>query len=155
MSLPHPSTFSSRTNEHQCRLDLHKYSAQGIVADYRIVLPARESGLHLMTDINNVIVSSIDLFEALCILYRDHCFKVRLVALCEYERLNNGGEVVDVETYHHASYQSELCSVLTAEDLYARHMQKIGSRIESFLHHGSSLRFIGVKHIHIAISVAS
>ena len=154
MPLPHPSTFTPRTNNHQCSLLLHKYSARGIVADYRIVFPSNPNQ-HSSTDISSLIDISIDLFTALCLLYESHRFKVRLIAQCEYERLNNEGEVVDTESYHHASYPSELGSALTAEALYYRHMQKIGERIEAFLCHGSSLRFTGMKHLHIAMSVLS
>ena len=154
MPLPHPSTFTPRTNNHQCSLFLHKYSARGIVADYRIVFPSNPNQPS-STDISSLIDISIDLFTALCLLYESHRFKVRLIAQCEYERLNNEGEVVGTDCYHHASYPSELGSSVTAEALYCRHMQKIGERIESFLSHGSSLRFTGMKHLHIAITVIS
>ena len=123
MPLPHPSTFTPRTNNHQCSLLLHKYSARGIVADYRIVFPSNPNQPS-STDISSLIDISIDLFTALCLLYESHRFKVRLIAQCEYERLNNEGEVVVMESYHHASYPSELGSATTAETLYYRHMQK-------------------------------
>ena len=145
---PLPIALSPRVNRFQCQLGLHKYSARGIVADYQIKLATR------VVDTETVIEETEDLFEAVCALYTDYIFKARLVALCEYERFSNDGEVIGTETYHHASGQSDWCSVWVAEGFYRKHMLIIAHRIEEFLRNGSSLRFIGYKHIHIAISVA-
>ena len=146
---PLPTALSPTVNAYQCTLALHKYSARGIVADYQLVLGTR------VTDIERVITETEDLFGAVCTLYTGYLFKARLVALCEYERFNNHGEVIDTETYHHASGPPEWCSIWTAEEFYREHMHMISHRIEQFLRNGSSLRFVGFKHIHIAISVAS
>ena len=137
-----------QTNQHQCRLELNRYSVNGVVVDYQIVLADD------LTDIHEVIGKTEDLFEAICLFYVDYQWKARLIAQCEYARLNNEGEVIGIETYHHASYHTEWCSLFGAEEFYTRHMMKIGSRIETFLRSGSSLRFVRFKHIHIAVTVA-
>ena len=135
-------------NDFACKLELNRYSVRGTVADYQIILPPNE------TDIESVITKTEDLFEVICLYYIDQRWKVRLVALCDYERLNNEGEVSGRESYHHASYQSEWCSISQAVGIYRRHMNKIASRIETFLRNGSSLRFSSFKHIHVAVTVA-
>ena len=144
---PLPTSLPLSRENGQCKLALHKYSARGIVADYRIEL------LTQFLDMDSVVETTKDLFTTVCELYTDYIFKARLVALCEYERFNNEGEIIARETYHHASGPSEFCSILTADNFYQQHMGIIANRIETFLRHGSSLRFVGYKHIHIAISV--
>ena len=139
----------TRVNEFDCKLELNRYSIKGTVVDYQIILPPNE------TRIDSVIQKTEDLFEAICLFYIDVRWKGRLIALCEYERMDNEGNVIGRETYHHASYYAEWCSILTAEEFYSRHMAKIGSRIESFLRNGSSLRFTAFKHIHVAVTVAA
>lgn len=144
-----PSVAPTRVNDFDCKLELNRHSAKGTVVDYQIVLPPNE------TNIDDVIRKTEDLFTAICMFYFANRWKARLIALCEYERLNNEGEVIGRETYHHASYYSEWCSLMLAEEFYRRHMTRIGSRIESFLRNGSSLRFTAFKHIHVAVTVAS
>ena len=146
-----PSTSSvvpTRVNAFDCKLELNRHSAKGVVADYQIILPVNE------LTIEDVIYKTQDLFNAICVHYIANRWKARLIALSEYERISNEGEVVGRETYHHASYYSEWCSLIYAEEFYRRHLMRIGSRVDSFLRNGSSLRFVGYKHIHIAVSVA-
>ena len=138
----------TRVNEFDCKLEFNRHSAKGVVADYQIILPSNE------THIEDVLYKTQDLFTAICIHYIEQRWKARLIALCEYERINNEGEVTGRESYHHASYYADWCSILHAEEFYRRHLKRIGSRVESFLRNGSSLRFIGYKHIHVAVSVA-
>ena len=143
-----PTSISPYQNDFLCKLQMHKFSINGVFADYQIqLLGVRE------TDVHQVIAKTVDLFKQVCALYMDYQFKARLVALCVYERINNDGEVIGTETYHHTSYRSTWCSYLKAEEFYSEHMMKIASRIEEFQTNGSSLRFIGYKHIHIPISV--
>ena len=145
-----PTALERIVNKYQCQLALHKYSARGIVADYQMVLPAPNPS------IESVIEQTEDLFNRVCSLYTsDYRYKVRLVGLAEYERLNSDGRVIGRETYHHASYQSEWCSSRYSGEFYRRHLLKIANRVDTFLRNGSSLRFIGYKHIHIALSVVS
>ena len=142
-----PTALPARINRHECKLELKRYSEKGVVADYQIILPPNEQ------TVDSVIRKTEDLFEAICAFYIDFRWKARLVALCEYQRLTNDGEACGRKTYHHASYQSEWCSLWTAEEFYRRHMDKIGNRVETFLRNGSSLRFSAFKHIHIAVTV--
>ena len=144
-----PMTMPTQSNNHQCRVELNRYSANGVVVDYQIVLAED------VTDVHEVVSKTEDLFEAICLFYVGHQWKARLIAQCEYARLNNEGEVTGKETYHHASYHTEWCSILGAAEFYARHMMKIASRIEAFLRNGSSLRFERFKHIHIAVTVVA
>ena len=145
---PLPTDLSTRENAYQCKLSLNKYSARGVVADYQLVLAQP------VFEVERVIEETEDLFIAICTLYTDYSFKVRLVALCEYERFNIDGGIIDSETYHHASAPSEHCSIWLAKDFYREHMHLIANRIDTFLRNGSSLRFVGYKHIHVAISVS-
>ena len=138
----------TRVNDFDCKLELNRHSIKGTVVDYQIILPPNE------TSIDSVIQKTEDLFEAICLFYIERRWKGRLIALCEYERVDNEEQVIGRETYHHASYYSEWCSIHTAEEFYRRHMNRISSRIESFLRNGSSLRFIAFKHIHVAVTVA-
>ena len=142
------AAVATRVNEYECKLELNRYSVRGVVADYQIILPSN------VTTIEEVFRKTADLFHVICLHYNSKRWKARLVALCEYERLNNEGEVIGCETYHHASYSPEWCSLVQAEEFYRRHLLRISSRIESFLRNGSSLRFVGYKHIHVAVSIA-
>ena len=142
-----PPALESLRNNYDCQLQLNRVSARGVVVDYRIVLGPNEG------DIERVIAATEDLFGAICSHYINYRWKARLVALCEYERLNNEGEVSGKETYHHASYQSEWCSMWMTEEFYRRHMLKIANRIETFLRNGSSLRLAAFKHIHVAVTL--
>ena len=126
----------------------NRHRVKGEVVDYVIMLPRNE------TSMDDVVYKTEDLFTAICTHYIDNRWKARLVALCEYERINNEGEVIGRETYHHGSFHSEWCSLMHAHEFYRRHLRRIVSRIESFLRNGSSLRFVGYKHIHVAFSVA-
>ena len=142
------SILPTQVNDYECKLELYRHSVRGTVADYQIVLPPNE------TSIESIRLKTEDLFEAICLFYITNRWKARLVALCEYERMNNEGEVIGREEYHHASYQAEWCSILTADEFYRNHLEKINNRIETFLSNGSSLRLVAFKHLHIAVTVA-
>ena len=92
------SVMTTRVNAFDCKLELNRHSAKGVVVDYQIILPPNE------TSMDDVIAKTEDLFTAICIHYMENRWKARLVALCEYERINNEGEVIGRETYHHGSY---------------------------------------------------
>ena len=138
-------------NEYDCTVELHRHPVNDEVVNYRIMLPSNE------TSMDDVVYKTEDLFTAICTHYIDNVWKARLMANCWYERINNEGEVIGREAYHHPSYYSEWCSVMHAEEFYRRHLRRIVRRIESFLcnasRNASSLRFVGYKHIHVTVSV--
>ena len=143
-----PPTVPPQGNRHNCQLEVNRFTVNGMGVDYQIIL------MEPTHEISDVIAKTEDLFEVICLFYLENRWKARIIAECEYERMNDEGEVIGRETYHHASYQSEWCSLWQAEEFYKRHFEKIGARMEVFLRNGSSLRFSKFKHIHIAVSVA-
>ena len=57
--------------------------------------------------------------------------------------MTNEGQVIGCQwCYHHASYAAEWFSIRNADQFHQWHMNKIGSRIETFLRNGSILCFV-------------
>ena len=124
------------------KLCFHKQSLRGAVLDYVIHFN------HQVNDLDIVVGETFQLFEQLHQTL--NVYKARLIAECEYIRLNDDHEIIDRVTHHFASYQAE--TVFDAEDFYTRHMQKIASRMDTFNQNGSNLLLHAIKHIHIAIT---
>ena len=142
MSVP---TTDDLTNNH-CRLLLHGHSLRGAVADYIIEFRQPE------TSLDDIVAKTFDLFHELCKNYSSTPFKARLIAECEFLRLNAESEVISRETYHFSSYSAEWVNVHTSMYFYEQHMQKIASRMDQFNRNGSSLQLNRIKHIHIAVT---
>lgn len=139
-----PTSFSASNED--CQLNLHKYSLRGVFADYIIHFQNTE------TDLDLVVNKTFELFQLLCEHYSDKFTKSRLIAECEFERLD-GLKVIATETYHFASYSSERLNKYNCSEFYQRHMKKIAARLTDFNNYGSSLRLLCIKHIHISVSV--
>ena len=76
-----------------------------------------------------------------------------MIAQVNYHRLNDQHEETGQEDYHFTSYSLE--EVYDTKDFYERHMMKIASRMDAFHQNGSRLMLNRIKHIHIALAVAS
>ena len=134
------------TNDHG-NLCFHRQSLRGAVQDYIITFDKEEY------DIQFMVSKTYDLFERLMDHFNDNYVKARLIAQVEYIRLNDAHEIVGYEDYHFSSYALE--KVDDSKDFYERHMMKIASRMDSFHQNGSRLMLHRIKHIHIALAVAS
>ena len=144
-----PTSFNA-TNPHKCHLFLNKYSLRGVVADYIIEFQGLE------TILDTIVEKTYDLFQMLCEQYSGTQIKARLIAECEFLRLNSEtGQVSDVETYHFASYSADWVDKTSCMYFYEQHMQKIASRMDEFNKNGSSLKLNRIKHIHIAITACT
>ena len=132
----------------QCaNIRFHKQSLRGSVID--LVLNFNEDE----TAIEGILDKTLDLFLHIHNALRTCTYKARLIAECEYHRLNALQDVIEVTSYHFASYSAE--TVTNARQFYARHLEKIASRMDTFHQQGSNLIFQRIKHIHIALSLQS
>ena len=125
----------------------HSQSLRGSVIDLIIHFHRDESV------IENVLDRTLDLFLYIHEQLKRCTYKARLIAHCEYHRINAVQDVIEKVSYHFASYSAE--RVTDANAFYARHLQKIASRMDSFHQRGSNLIFQRIKHIHIALSIES
>ena len=133
---------------HKCaNIRFHKQSLRGSVID--LVLNFNEDE----TAIEGILDKTLDLFLHIHDALRTCTYKARLIAECEYHRLNVLQDVIEVASYHFASYSAE--TVTNAREFYARHLEKIASRMDTFHQQGSNLIFQRIKHIHIALSLQS
>ena len=128
-------------------LCFHKQSLKGAVIDLIIHFHQDE------TEIESVVDKTFDLFDHVDRELKSCIYKARLIAECEYQRLNAVQEVIETTSYHFASYSSE--RVTNAQSFYTRHLEKIASRMDTFHKQGSNLIFQRIKHIHIALSIES
>ena len=132
----------------QCaNIRFHKQSLRGSVIDLVLNFNKDE------TAIEGILDKTLDLFLHIHNALRTCTYKARLIAECEYHRLNALQDVIEVTSYHFASYSAE--TVTNARDFYARHLEKIASRMDTFHQQGSNLIFQRIKHIHIALSLQS
>ena len=69
-ALPTPP-MPTLENEFDCKIELHRQSAKGVVVDYVIILPPN------VTDMDDVISKTEDLFYAICTHYIDNRWKDR------------------------------------------------------------------------------
>ena len=129
------------------QLCFHRQSLRGRVQDYVIHFNEEQ------WDMETMIHKTYDLFHTLLRHFNDRQVKARLIAQVNYLRLNDQHEVIGNEDYHFSSYSLE--SVENPKDFYERHMNKIISRMDSFHQNGSRLMISHIKHIHIALAVAS
>ena len=137
------------SNDHKCQLRFHKSSLRGVVTDY--VIEFKDS----KTSLDVIVEKTFDLFNTLCEYYSEAQIKARLIAECEFLRhkLTNETEINETETYHFASYSADWVNKYTAFNFYESHMQKIASRMDEFNKNGSSLKLLGIKHIHVSVTV--
>lgn len=131
------------SNEHG-RLCLYKQGLKGAYMDYIIHFNKNQQCIE--TIINDTWI----LVEQLCKKYTNRVFKARLIAECEYYKLDETQQIKDTVSYHFASYQCEL--VHDPYIFYMTHMQKIAFRMDEFHENGSNLLLNRIKHIHVAIS---
>ena len=129
------------------KLCFHRLSLRGTVRDFIISFEEKEC------DMQSMVHKTYDLFETLIRHFNDKVIKARLIAQVNYLRLNDAHEVIGNEDYHFASYSLE--EVDDPKDFYERHMCKIMSRMDSFHQNGSRLMINIIKHIHIALAIAS
>ena len=129
------------------QLCFHRQSLRGRVQDYVINFNEEQC------DMETMVGKTYDLFQTLLQHFNDRQVKARLIAQVNYLRMNDQHEVTGNEDYHFASYSLEL--VQDPKDFYERHMNKIISRMDSFHQNGSRLMISHIKHIHIALAVAS
>ena len=141
-----PFTMDPVTNSFG-KLCFHRQSLRGAVQDYIISFEEEEC------DMQSMVHKTYDLFETLIRHFNDKVIKARLIAQVNYLRLNDAHEVIGNEDYHFASYSLE--EVDDPKDFYERHMCKIMSRMDSFHQNGSRLMINIIKHIHIALAIAS
>lgn len=131
------------TNDH-ARLCLYKQGLMGSYMDYIIHFNTKQNC------IETVINDTWLLVEELCNRYKHRVFKARLIAECEYYKVDEHQDIKATTSYHFASYHSEL--VHDAYTFYMRHMQKIAARMDTFHENGSNLLLNRIKHIHITLS---
>ena len=125
----------------------HRQSLRGSVIDLVLNFEKDE------TEMETILEKTLDLFLGIHEALGTCIYKARLVAECEYHRLNVLQDVVEEASYHFASYSAE--RVTNPRDFYARHLEKIASRMDTFHQQGSNLSFQRIKHIHIALSLQS
>ena len=129
------------------RLCFHRQSLRGSVIDLIIHFNQDE------TAIDSIVDKTFDLFQHVDQELETCTYKARLIAECEYQRLNEVQDVIETVSYHFGSYSSE--RVTNAQSFYTRHLEKIASRMDTFHRRGSNLVFQRIKHIHIALSIES
>ena len=125
----------------------HRQSLKGSVIDLIIHFHEDE------TVIDYILDKTLELFLHIDEQLKGCTYKARLIAECEYNRLNEVQNVTEIVSYHFASYSAE--RVTDAKEFYARHLEKIASRMDTFHQRGSNLLFERIKHLHIALSVES
>ena len=125
-------------------LNFHKESLRGRVKDYAI------SFYNVATDFDLILDDTFDIFQRLFDKNAGKPFFARLVAKVNFWHINSETGVTEERSYHFPSLQSERVTI--PHDFFQRHMQKIVSRMDTFLSNGSNLLIKNIEHIHIQLS---
>ena len=125
-------------------LNFHKESLRGRVKDYAI------SFYNVATDFDLILNDTFDIFQRLFDKNIVKPFLARLVAKVNFRHINSETGVTEERSYHFPSLQSE--KVILPYDFFLRHIQKIVSRMDTFVSKGSNLLIKNIEHIHIQLS---